>query len=31
MATNLRIPRNLDSQSSQNWTLIPRESGHPVQ
>lgn len=27
----LSIPRNLDSQSSRNWTLIPRESGHPVQ
>ena len=25
------IPRNLDSQSSRNWTLIPRECGHPVQ
>jgi hypothetical protein len=27
----LCIPRNLDSHSSRNWTVIPRESGHPVQ
>ena len=25
----LRIPRKLDSDSTANWTLIPRESGHP--
>ena len=27
----VRIPRNPDSDSSRNRTLIPRESGHPVQ
>jgi len=25
----MRIPRKLDSDSTANWTLIPRESGHP--